>query len=103
MFWKINHKAQPKYQTEHLAYRLVEVDNGVPLSLPGVEVLLLIVLKVVQIPLLGDDVVLHGHVLALPHLVELVLQLLLALRVLCLAEEFLWILRLITFSLQYNL
>ena len=37
-----------------------------------VEVLLLIVLEVVQIPLHGDDGVLPAPVLALPHLVELV-------------------------------
>ena len=63
----------------------IEVYVGIPLLLSGVEVLLVIVLKVVQIPLHGDDVVLPGPVLALPHLVELVPLLLLSLQVLCLA------------------
>ena len=61
----------------------IEIDVDVPLLLSGVEVLLLLVLK--KIPLHGDDVILPGPVLALPHLVELGPLILLSLRVLCLA------------------
>ena len=52
----------------------IEIDVDVPLLLSGVEV-----------PLHGDDVILPGPVLALPHLVELGPLILLSLRVLCLA------------------